>query len=199
MAPAVCSTDPASRTADPQAHRHTIHTLRRLQRSNDPETYCHSVRVCRIASALARHMGLTKGEIRTIVYGALLHDIGKLAVAPEVLAKPGKLTEDEWLQVKQHPIKGTDLLEPVTALRCAIPVVRSHHERWDGGGYPDGLAGEAIPLAARIVAVADSLDAMTEERPYRSGRPQAEAEAELLRFAGAQFDPAVVAAYLAMG
>jgi HD-GYP domain-containing protein (c-di-GMP phosphodiesterase class II) len=130
--------------------------------------------------------------------GALLHDIGEIRTPEAVLQKPGPLTAEERRMVAQHPASGVDILETVPILTPALDVVGSHHERYDGGGYPNGLAAEAIPLTARIFAVVDALDAMTQDRPYRSAHPLAEALEELRREAGKRFDPRVVDAAMAI-
>jgi HD-GYP domain-containing protein (c-di-GMP phosphodiesterase class II) len=131
-----------------------------------------------------------------LVLGALLHDIGKLAVSDAILEKPGPLTEEEWAVVKRHSDVGARMIEPIEVLSGAVPVVRHHHERYDGTGYPDGLEGEEIPLAARIVAAVDAFDVMIRGRPYRQRRTQAEALEELSREAGHQFDTLVVNALI---
>jgi HD-GYP domain-containing protein (c-di-GMP phosphodiesterase class II) len=131
-----------------------------------------------------------------LVLGALLHDLGKLAVSDAILEKPGPLTEEEWAVVKRHSDVGARMIEPIEVLSGAVPVVRHHHERYDGTGYPDGLEGEEIPLAARIVAVVDAHDVMIRGRPYRQRRTQAEALEELSREAGLQFDKQVVEALI---
>jgi HD-GYP domain-containing protein (c-di-GMP phosphodiesterase class II) len=144
-------------------------------------------------------LGLDEVELEWLVHGALLHDLGKLGVADAILEKPGTLTEEEWLVVKRHPEIGARMIEPIEILRRALPVIRHHHERPDGAGYPDGLEGEEIPLAARIVAVVDAYDVMLRSRPYQPKRYRpksspAEALQELSREAGRQFDVRVVEA-----
>ena len=157
----------------------------------------HSERVAAIAQAVARKLGWGRRELRELDLGAPLHDIGKLTIADEVLLKPGRLDDHELLQIRAHPLAGARLLEGVRALRAALPCILHHHERWDGRGYPRGLAGHEIPQAARIVAVADAFDAMTSTRPYREALPVEEALAELDRCAGTQFDPEASEAFLA--
>lgn len=176
----------------------TLNTLSALLRAKDEYTYAHSVRVARMAAALAAEMGLPEGEVRTVEWGALLHDIGKLEIDRVILQKPTKLTVDEWQVVKQHPTWGADLLAPIPLLSAAVPIVRWHHERPDGKGYPDGLGGAEIPLVARIVAVADSFDAMTYVRAYQTRKGAVAAAAEMLHCAGTQFDKDVVDALLAL-
>ena len=138
-------------------------------------------------------LGFNEEGLEWLVHGALLHDLGKLGVADEILGKPGTLTEEEWSAVKRHPQIGARMIEPIEPLFGAVPVVRHHHERPDGTGYPDGLEGEEIPLAARIVA-ADAYDVMVRGRPYRPKSSPAEALQELWREAGRQFDARVVEA-----
>jgi putative nucleotidyltransferase with HDIG domain len=142
-------------------------------------------------------MGLDDREIEIIRFGALLHDIGKVGVRDDILRKPGPLTPEEREQIQRHPTLGARILQQVDFLAPYLPIVELHHEQPDGGGYPFGLRGDQIPLGARIVHVADTLDAMTTARAYRPARKQAVAVAELQRYAGTQFDPASVEALLA--
>jgi len=137
-------------------------------------------------------LGLEGEELEWILHGALLHDLGKIGVADEILEKPGALPEEEWAAVRRHPRTGAQMIEPIESLLGAVPVVRHHHERPDGTGYPDGLEGEEIPLAARVVAVADAYDVMLRGRRYRPRVSSAEALRELRRQAGRQFDARVV-------
>ncbi len=165
----------------------------------------HAVEVARLSRLVGMDLGLNEEELEWLVHGALLHDLGKLGVADAILEKPGALTEEEWAAVKRHPEIGARMIEPIESLSGALPVVRHHHERPDGTGYPDGLEGEEIPLPARIVAAVDAYDVMLRGRPYRSQRyrperyrPQsspAEALQELSRGAGRQFDVRVVEAF----
>ena len=161
----------------------------------------HAREVAALSVDLALRVGVVSDEIRQIRLGALLHDVGKLAVPDEILAKPGPLDVGEWELMRRHPGAGERYLEPVLerseavthgCVETVLAIVRSHHERWDGRGYPDRLAGEEIPLGARIVAVADAFQAMTERRPYRSPLSRTAALAELSREAGRQFDPSLV-------
>ena len=163
----------------------------------DGYTSEHASQVARLSQLVGVELGLNVAELEALTLGALLHDLGKIAVSNALLAKPGPLTEEEWAVVKSHPDVGARMIEPIKVLSEVVQVVRHHHERYDGTGYPDGLAGEAIPLAARIVAAVDAYDVMLRGRPYyRQRRTQEEALEELSREAGVQFDPAVVEALI---
>jgi putative nucleotidyltransferase with HDIG domain len=164
----------------------------------DPYTGEHAHRVTAYTLMLAHELQLSRTERTLLQAGALLHDIGKIGVPEAVLNKPGELTPDELAQIRAHPTLGCALLQSIRPLAPILPIVRSHHERWDGLGYPDGLAGEDIPRLARIVAVADAFDAMTSDRPYRSGRSVPEALAQIAAAAGTQFDPEIVEAFLSL-
>ncbi len=165
--------------------------------AKDRYTCGHSDRVARIAVHLGRELGLSTDELNTLYLSGLLHDIGKIGIADDVLRKPGELTTQEYEHIKQHPELGYKILQGVEQLDDVLPVVLHHHEAWDGAGYPAGLVGEECPRLARIVAVADSIDAMGSDRPYRKGMPEEKLEAILRNGAGQQWDPEVVAAYLA--
>ena len=159
----------------------------------------HAAEVARLSRLVGMELALNEEELEALVQGAYLHDLGKLGVPDAILEKPAPLTEEEWAAVKRHAEIGARMIEPIESLSGAVPVVRHHHERLDGTGYPDGLKGEEIPLAARIVAVADSYDVMLRGRPYwpnlyRRKRSPAEALEELSREAGRQFDVRVVEA-----
>ncbi len=156
----------------------------------------HSARVSLLAGAIAREMGLSAEEELIVCRGAILHDLGKLAIIDTILSKPGLLTAEEFGIMKDHVEVGYKILKPLCFLDREALAVRHHHERYDGTGYPDGLAGEAIPLIARIVTTADAFDAMTSHRPYRQARPFDVALAEIRRGAGTQFDPATAEAFL---
>lgn len=166
--------------------------------TRDPETEGHSERVTAYTMEIADRMGVSGQELLHIERGALLHDIGKIGVPDRILLKPGPLTDEEWAQMKQHPIIGFRMCARIEMLRGAAPIVLHHHERWDGWGYPDGLAGDAIPLGARIFAVADTLDAMTTDRPYRKALLYSCAREEIAHNSGKQFDPRVVEAFLSI-
>jgi diguanylate cyclase (GGDEF)-like protein len=163
--------------------------------SKDHHTQGHCERVADLAVSLAAHVGLDETSLFWFRIGALLHDVGKLIVPAEVLNKPGKLTEDEWALVRQHPAAGEKLLADVQFPWDVAPMVRGHHERWDGQGYPDGLSGERIPLAARILCVADVYDALTTSRSYKRAFSQIEAVEIMRREVGRQFDPALFARF----
>ncbi len=164
--------------------------------ARDHETTGHSFRVALYAVALAKAMGLHGEPLKAIEWGALLHDVGKMVVPDEILRKMGPLTDEEWHIMRQHPTWGFDMLAEVSFLQpAALEVIYSHHERWDGQGYPRGIAGEGVPLSARIFAVVDTYDAITSDRPYRRARSHQAAVTELARVAGQQFDPAVVEAF----
>jgi putative nucleotidyltransferase with HDIG domain len=161
----------------------------------DVGTARHSSTAGRYAQRIARELGLTAERVERIRVAGVLHDIGKLGIADAILQKPGPLSDAEWTEIRRHPELGARILDHAN-LRDIATWVRGHHERVAGAGYPDGLAGEAIALESRILAVADAYEAMTADRPYRRGMSPAEARAELERCAGTQFDPDVVAAFL---
>jgi putative nucleotidyltransferase with HDIG domain len=164
--------------------------------ARDHETTGHSFRVALYAAALAKAMGVHGEELKAIEWGALLHDVGKMVVPDEILRKVGPLTAGEWHIMKQHPSWGFDMLAEVSFLQPAVlDIIYCHHEHWNGGGYPRGLAAESIPLSARIFAVVDTYDAITSDRPYRRARSHQTAVAELQRVAGEQLDPRIVEAF----
>ena len=173
-------------------------TLGRALDARDSYTGGHSERLADWAEATARLLGCRDEETKDIRWGALLHDIGKIAVPDAILRKPAKLTDEEWQVMRQHPITGEEILRPVERMRGVARILRAHHERWDGKGYPDGLAAERIPLGARILAVVDAYSAITDERPYKPARSHTEAVAELRKSAGTQFDLKVVEAFCKM-
>jgi PAS domain S-box-containing protein len=162
----------------------------------DKETEGHTQRVTNITIHLARAMGLPDKELAYIRQGALLHDVGKLGIPDSILLKPGRLTDDEWVIMQKHPIHAYEWLSPIEYLRPALDIPYCHHENWDGSGYPRGLSGEAIPLAARIFAVVDVYDALTSDRPYRAAWSKEEVEKFLREQRGKLFDPKVVDAFL---
>jgi putative two-component system response regulator len=166
--------------------------------AKDPLTEHHCGRVAEEALALANAAGLSEDQVEAIGYGAVLHDVGKIGIAEAVLGKPGKLTDVERIEMQRHPGIGSDIIAPLRMGQVVGPIIRSHHEHWDGTGYPDGLKGEAIPIGARIVAVVDAYDAMTHDRPYRAALSHEEGVRELIRCRGTQFDPRLVELYLQM-
>jgi HD-GYP domain-containing protein (c-di-GMP phosphodiesterase class II) len=176
----------------------TLEALAAALDLRDRETEGHSRRVVAYTARLASAIGLEETAIREIRRGALIHDIGKIGVPDAVLLKPGALDPDERRVIEQHPREGYEMLMDIPYLTEEIEIVLAHQERWDGTGYPLGLRGEEIPLGARLFAVADTFDALTSDRPYRQARTMAEARAIISHEAGAQFDPAVVAAFLAV-
>ena len=181
-----------------RAYVQTIETLRYVVETRDSETRGHSERVSGFSAVIAKEMGLSAEEIELIRLAGLFHDIGKIGVPDAILLKNGPLTGEEYSQIKKHPAEGELILSTYTPFERLLPIVRGHHERFDGTGYPDGLAGEQICLGARITAVADSFDAMISNRTYRSGMAFERAVGELVRGKGGQFDGQVVDAVLGM-
>jgi HD-GYP domain-containing protein (c-di-GMP phosphodiesterase class II) len=157
----------------------------------------HSREVATLSAAVAFELGLGDAEILRVQLGGWLHDVGKMAIPDTILSKPGKLTDEEWAAIKTHPVIGEQLVLSFPELALAAGAVRHHHERWDGGGYPDGLAGDEIPIEARIVAAADAFNAIISDRPYQPARTETEAVDELRRCAGSHFDPDVIEALAA--
>jgi response regulator RpfG family c-di-GMP phosphodiesterase len=179
-----------------QAYTQTLEALGAALDSRDVGTESHSRRVHGYSLALAREHGLPTNQMADLAPGVLLHDIGKIGIPDAILLKPGPLTPDEWKVMRSHPEIGKRLIEKIPFLHDAIPVVWCHHEKWDGSGYPQGLAGEDIPLYARIFMVVDAFDAMTFDRPYSKAIPFEAAIAELKRCAGTHFDPRIVESFL---
>ena len=177
-----------------RSYFHTVRALAAAVEAKDGYTGAHIQRVHAIGLLLARTVAPDQAEDPQLAYGFLLHDIGKLSVPDAVLKKPGPLTEGEWTLMRRHPEAGARILDAIPFLDRAGDVVLHHHERWDGRGYPNGLGEDEIPLWARIFSVADTVDAITSDRPYRSGRSLDEAIDEILARAGTQFDPACAAA-----
>jgi putative nucleotidyltransferase with HDIG domain len=176
-------------------YRMTLKALAAALEMRDAETHGHSERVVSFSLRLGREMGLAQDKMRSLEFGALLHDIGKIGVPDAILRKPGPLTEGEWRQMRQHPLLGQKILRGIEFLEGAARVVAEHHEKWNGSGYPSGLHGEEIDLNARIFAVADTFDAVVSNRVYRNGKSYDVALAELKAHAGKQFDPEVVKAF----
>jgi putative nucleotidyltransferase with HDIG domain len=174
-----------------------IESLNATVDAKDPYTAGHSQRVQEVALAVGRELGLSRAQIDSLRLAGLFHDIGKLRVPDAILTKPGPLTEEEFELIKRHPEDGAEIVGHLGRLKNVLPFIRHHHERWDGHGYPAGLAGLDIPLEAAIVGLADAWDAMTTERPYSRARSFEEAVAEIRNGRGTQFAPAVVDAFLA--
>jgi len=164
----------------------------------DEETEGHTRRVTEMTLELVQEMGINSGEIEHIRRGALLHDIGKMGIPDSILLKPGKLTEDEWEIMRQHPVFAYNFISQIEYLHPAVDIPYCHHEKWDGSGYPRGLKGEHIPLSARIFAVIDVWDALSSDRPYRKAWEQDRVKAHIKEEAGLHFDPAVVEKFLQM-
>jgi putative nucleotidyltransferase with HDIG domain len=172
-----------------------IESLNATVEAKDPYTAGHSQRVQRIALSVGQELGLSVKELDALRFGALFHDIGKIAIPDALLTKPGRLTDDEYELMKRHSVEGARIVAKFSRLRESVPIIRHHHERWDGRGYPEGLAGEDIPISAAIAGLADSWDAMTIERPYQRALSVDEALGEVRACSGTQFVPAVVEAF----
>ena len=177
------------------AYRSTLKALTAALETRDSETHGHSERVVSYSLRLGREYGLSSEEMKSLEFGSLLHDIGKIGVPDSILRKPAKLTEDEWVRMREHPLHGQQILRGIEFLQGASRVVAQHHEKWDGTGYPLGLKAEEIDICARMFAVADAFDAITSDRVYRRGKPYEAAAQELDDWAGRQFDPKVVEAF----
>jgi putative nucleotidyltransferase with HDIG domain len=173
----------------------TISALYFALEARDPYTRGHSERVFHYCLHVGKRLGLTPAELVNLKYAALLHDLGKIGVPDSILKKPGRLTEDEYRTIKDHPVVGAAILDPVNFLNRAKEIIRQHHEHYDGAGYPDGLKADRINIQGRIIAVVDAFDAMRSDRPYRNARTQQEALAELNQLAGTQFCPECVQAF----
>ncbi|PYS77846.1 MAG: two-component system response regulator, partial [Acidobacteria bacterium] len=178
-----------------QAYRTTLQALTAALETRDAETHGHSERVVTFSLRLGREYGLSAPSMKALEFGSLLHDIGKIGVPDAILRKPAKLTEEEWVRMREHPVHGQQILRGIKFLEGAAKVVAQHHEKWDGSGYPLGLKAEDIDICARIFSVADAFDAITSDRVYRQGRPYEVAAQELDEWAGRQFDPKVVEAF----
>jgi putative nucleotidyltransferase with HDIG domain len=175
----------------------TIGALAEAVDKRDPDTALHSQRVKAIAVDIGRVMRVSDGELEALEWGGLLHDVGKIGVPDAVLLKAERLTREERMIMNSHPVQGAEIIAPVTKLAAELPIIRHHHEWYNGSGYPDRLIGDEIPKLARILHVADAFEAMTAKRPYRkTPLTREEALAELRKFAGVQFDPVVVDAFV---
>ncbi len=174
-------------------------SLLQALKERDPYTYGHCKRVARNAALLAKAAGLNEYEQKVVEYASMFHDLGKIGIPDSVLLKPGRLTTEEQEIIRYHPVKSAEILEPLNKIpffRATLPGVLHHHERMDGLGYPDGIAGNDIPLSARIILISDTFDAMTSTRPYRKGLPFEVAYKELKQFSGRQFDADLVKTFL---
>jgi signal transduction histidine kinase len=175
-----------------KTNRELLEVLVAAIEARDPYTSGHSRRVSYYSQVIARALGIRSRELERVGIAALLHDVGKIhEIFAAILQKPGRLTPEERAIIELHPIKSEELVSKVSQLSHAVAAVRHHHENWDGTGYPDGIAGEAIPLASRIIMLADTIDAMTTDRPYRRALGPAEVRAELIKYRGTQFDPQI--------
>ncbi len=178
--------------AEMEGAQGVVAALANAVEAKDSLTEHHCQRLAGLAHLLATATNLDPTSIKGVVFGALLHDIGKIGVSDVILKKPGLLTEEEWVEMRRHPIIGEQICRPLQSSREFAPIVRHHHERWDGAGYPDRLKGDEIPIGARIVSLVDAFDAMVHDRPYRAARPLDSVVAELAADAGRQFDPELV-------
>ncbi len=181
-----------------QAYDATIEGWSRALDLRDHETEGHSRRVMEMTLRLAREIGMTEQELVHVRRGALLHDIGKMGVPDSILLKPGPLDSDEWVTMRRHPVLAREMLQPITFLQTALDIPGGHHEKWDGSGYPCGLAGEDIPLAARLFAIVDVWDALRSDRPYREAWTEERVLDHLCSLSGSHFDPMIVGAFMAL-
>ena len=184
---------------DEELRTSNVNSVRALVQAieeKDPYTRGHSERVADYASEVARILGFTDLQIEMLHYATILHDVGKIGVPEAIIHMPRALTPEEFEMIKEHPMKGVHILRHVPFIKDHLHIIRNHHERWDGRGYPDGLAGDAIPFEAQIVSVTDAYDAMTSTRPYRAGMARAQAVEEIQRGAGSQFSEPIVKAFM---
>lgn len=179
-----------------KTHFDAIKALAQAIEAKDKYTNGHSERMLQYSLAIADTLNFSEEEKLSLKYATALHDIGKIGVSEAILNKPGKLTPEEFEEIKNHPVRGANIVSQIEFLSCVVPIVYHHHERYDGKGYPDGLEGEKIPIGSRIVTVLDTYDAMTSDRPYRKALPKEAAVKELQRCSGTQFDPAIVSAFI---
>jgi putative nucleotidyltransferase with HDIG domain len=179
-----------------KAHLDSVKVLAEAIDAKDPYTRGHSDRVRRMSLRIATQLGFPEDRMESLEYGALLHDIGKIGIKDEVLQKPGILNPGEIQYIREHPLIGVKIVEGIDFFKDKIPMIRHHHERFDGKGYPDGLAGEGIPLEARIITVPDAFDAMTSVRPHSQNKPLKEVLAELKEGRSKQFDPKILEIFL---
>jgi putative nucleotidyltransferase with HDIG domain len=174
------------------ANRQALFGLAEAIEAKDPYTKGHCGRVAAYSLVLAKEAGYPADGLETLEFGAFLHDIGKIGIKDAVLLKPGPLDDAEWIHMREHPVKGFEIASKIEMLKPIIGAVRNHHERWDGSGYPDKMKAEEIPIAARIVAIADAFDAMATDRPYKAALPLEECEAVLRKTAGKMYDPELI-------
>ena len=179
-----------------KAYLESIQTLRYTVEAKDPYTRGHSDRVSQYSVLIGKHIGLSNNDLKTLQIGGLFHDIGKIGVPDTILQKESKLTDDEYSEIKNHPSIGAHILSTATIFKDMIPIVKHHHEKYDGTGYPGRLVGEDIPYLARITAIADSFDAMTSKRTYRDSLPMETVISEFKRYKGTQFDPKLTDVFL---
>jgi putative two-component system response regulator len=179
-----------------EAAHAVVTALANAVEAKDAATEHHCQRLAHLATRLGMRLGLSPAEIHAVAYGALLHDVGKIGVPEAILTKTGPLDDDEWEIMRRHPEIGERICAPLAAYAVFGPIIRHHHERWDGGGYPDGLRGEGIPIGARVVALVDAFDAMTHARVYRAARSVADAMGEISRMAEKQFDPGLATMFV---
>lgn len=179
-----------------KAYLDSVKVLAEAIDAKDPYTRGHSDRVTRMSLGIATSLGFTEEKMEILEYGALLHDIGKIGIKDEILRKPGTLSPEEYQTIQEHPLIGVKIVEGIEFFMDKIPMIRNHHEHFDGKGYPDGLAGEAIPLEARIIAVPDAFDAMASLRPNRGAMPLEDILLEMGKYKGKQFDPKILEIFL---
>ena len=176
--------------------RSVVAALASAVEAKDLSTELHCERLAGLTARLGLEVGLPPEELEALAYGSLLHDVGKIGIPEAILRKAGMLTEEEWTVMRRHPEIGERICRPLVLANAFGPIIRHHHERWDGSGYPDGIRGDDIPLGARIVGLADAFDAMTHDRPYRPGMPLERATDEIRRMAGHQFDPGLTPIFI---
>jgi putative two-component system response regulator len=179
-----------------KAHLDSVKVLAEAIDAKDPYTRGHSDRVRQMSLQIANSLGFTQERMEILEYGALLHDIGKIGIKDEILRKPGTLSGEEYQTIREHPLIGVKIVEGIEFFKDKIPMIRNHHEQFDGKGYPDGLAGEAIPLEARIIAVPDAFDAMASLRPHQRTRSLGDILLEMEQYRGRQFDPGILEIFL---
>jgi response regulator RpfG family c-di-GMP phosphodiesterase len=179
-----------------RANRQALFGLAEAIEAKDPYTKGHCGRVAAYSLVLAKESGYADNGLETLEFGAFLHDIGKIGIRDAVLLKPGPLDDNEWVHMREHPVKGDEIASKIEMLQPIMPAVRNHHERWDGTGYPDKMRGEGIPLVARIVAIADAYDAMSTDRPYKKSIPIDVCEKLLRQHAGKMYDPDLIEVFV---